>query len=182
MQVEPWQQTQIPGVGDLAAAGVPAENAVRTRSIKELIDSIKGVIGFRTARVTPHRTLAIDKRKQRNDAASKGTRAGKLSIPEIADVTDHGVAQRLGTDIHAMLRKLFKNAIPASGEIPDSTRRMFLVPVIANRIVRQNVDVRGLMKFVMLARVAHAFNSWPFHVLCQAKDVRLLAGPGTALP
>jgi hypothetical protein len=76
MQVEPRQQIEIPGVGDLRSIEISTKNAMRASTVKELIDAVEGVIGSRPARITAHRALSSP-----NSVVGKGVFAPATAAP-----------------------------------------------------------------------------------------------------
>ena len=47
VQMEPWDKTEIPGVGDFGAVDVSVKDAVRARPVKELIGNVQAVVSGR---------------------------------------------------------------------------------------------------------------------------------------
>ena len=133
-------------------------------------------------RVAPGCAVAIDDGEERDGVPAEGAGAWGLGVPEAADAADHGIAEGFGAYVDAVHLEIVEDTVAALLEVADAAGGMGWVPVVADGVVGENVDVSGVAEFVALARVADSIDSGAFHVFGEAEDVGLFAGPGATLP
>src|SRR5207248_11248951 len=90
--------------------------------------------------------------------------------------------QRFGAYVDSALGELVQDLVAPIAQVLDPACRMFRIPVVADREIREHVHVRSLRQLVTLAGIANAFHSGTVHILGQSDDVGVLPSPVTALP
>ena len=105
-----------------------------------------------------------------------------MRIPEAADVADHGIAEGFGADVDAAPAVLVEDSVAPGFEVANAAGGVGRIPVVADGVVGEDVDVCGLPELVAFAGVADALDAGAFHVFREAEDVGLFACPGATLP
>src|SRR5690348_10531062 len=141
-QHEKRHHAEVEGVQEDCWVAVSTKNAVRARSVKAFENADRRRITTSTrSGEAPHRTVAINVRHQRNMVSAKRARGVSGEIPEATDVADHWIAEGLGAYVNSVRGKTGKHLIASIDEVADAACRMLRIPIVADGVIGENIDV-----------------------------------------